>query len=66
LTDETGKRSLAEVSAEIRDLTTRLNDAMSEGASMHELRIDVRVELLQQVAQPTIPRLRVEQFKRIA
>lgn len=63
---EPAPRSLAQVSDEIRDLTTALNNAMSEAAAMHDLRIDVAVDSLDaQGVEFPIPRLRVEQYKRV-
>lgn len=62
------KRSLAEVSAEIRDLTTRLNAVMSEAVATHEMRVDIDIDhtdLRDASTRDPIPRLTVEQYKRV-
>lgn len=60
-----GKRSLAEVSADIRNLTRDLNNVLSEGVAAHELRIEIDIDHLETLTRDPIPRLRVEQYKRV-
>lgn len=53
------------MSADIRNLTRDLNNVLSEGVAAHELRIEIDIDHLETMTRDPIPRLRVEQYKRV-